>query len=82
MKLCCLLEKKGVKLKKGRTTKFWPRWELKIQTKDKSYPKEHFDYDEQSSLIHTAALSILSDTSKTISDAILKILAIILISWL
>lgn len=82
MKLCCFLEKKGVKLKKGRIIKFWFRWELKIQIKDKSYFKEYFDYDEQFSFIYIVVLLILFDILKIISDVILKILAIIFISWL
>lgn len=78
LKLCWLL-KKRVSVKKSRATQFWPRWEFITQS-IRAPPKD-YDYDEHSNLIQTASLSILLDTWKTISDAIMKIQGIILISW-
>lgn len=56
MKLCCLLE--GVKMKKDRATTFWSRWELKTQKFKSSPTTKNYDYDEHTSLIHTAVIFI------------------------
>ena len=57
---------------KKRAIKFWPRWEFKIQKFKSSPATENHHYDEQSSLIHAAALLFLLGTWKIISDAVLE----------